>query len=1147
MTTGTTSRFAKPFFLSDVSPCDTLYVRKTDFSLIASRHAEAYELWQWSEKRHSGKTTDRLITETSFFEKLRKSGNDARPRFTNAERVGSSSERMFFADDENCHRKVAVRFLGAESSSGSVSRFFREAEILSQLEHPGIVPIYDFDADSDGHVYMCLRRVSGFTLRDYIDGKDVRDLGDPIESTNDLVSVLIRAAETLVYAHENGIIHQTMKPENILIDRFGQVFVLDWSGPACDEDELALAPCYMSPQQIQPATPMVTDDVFALGAILFHCLTKRVPTQYDCVENLMRRRQNGEIDAPTVDEMRESPVPLLAIAQKAMARKRQNRYHTMAELLEDLRKYQAGEPLAAYRESLLGVSRRWVMGHRYLALAGVIICMLLFGTGWYLYESHLHRMAYWGMPVFTENFERDSWREEWLPSNQSFRTDDGYLETTGENLFLLYRRRLYGSTAFEFTGTAPENGKTGDLSVVWAQEPELNGRSVEKPGEQLLFQTGGFNNSFSGIVYRKEGWSQLDYSGFRHEPGESYTIRAEVDGEELRLYVNGEKHCHTKVNVPLTSGYIGFYLFGEGRRVDDVRIYSKGLRSTARATDLGDAFFRKGLWRDAAEEYAIVADSYGEERLGLEASLKEGLCYDKLQEHEKATECFRRLVGTELEHRTHGYFLMRLFESGDQARMLYEFERLWQEGDAAGRKQLVVQWALMVGKIIMEKSEKERVRTLVEVKERYFPEERSQNFLYGYALNRIGRYEDVLEKCPKQDAVCASALTSLGRYEDVVQRYPHIHWIATNALVNLGDYERLKRMYPKRKYSQLQALEVTHQYNRMLLDFADNKKACAIALLALGRAEEMLDKSPESHGYAKALIAAGRGQDVLGDNRYKEKWLSALLHLGRYEEILERFPDSSTAHTALVRMGRAEEALERSTIVFDRADALAALGKVDEALALLQTPCYLRNRLLILAGRQDEVTFVPAKSASDTTAIILAQKGEFDELDKRFGDLLWVRAHQVLRSMEKDQLNFELFEQVLWATMSSASNDYLHHVIIPFLYVNQDKNDRFETHIRTRSRFLQNTLGGRLYSVAAYILGELDDKQFQERTNKRFLEGDLALAKAMRAEYRGDADAFDLYMRYRKLPAHKRELNPVVDYFVEWRCHQAKGGKREQQ
>lgn len=232
--------------------------------------------------------------------------------------------------------RVRDRLLDREVALKVIDEGYEEARTLAKLEHPGIVPIYDAGTLADGRGYCVMRLVDGRPLERF-------------EGLAECLSVAGKICEAVGFAHSQGVIHRDLKPENILIGKFGQVMVLDWGIALWAGEPGARAGTrrYMAPEQ----TVDVRTDIFALGVLLEEILPAG------------------------------SPRPLLAIAAKAHATEPEARYQEVAELAEDLRRFQDQLAVSAYEESLWERGLRFVSRNRVLLLllaSYVLVRILLF-------------------------------------------------------------------------------------------------------------------------------------------------------------------------------------------------------------------------------------------------------------------------------------------------------------------------------------------------------------------------------------------------------------------------------------------------------------------------------------------------------------------------------------------------------------------------------------------------------------------------------------------------------------------------------------------------------------------------------------------------------------------------------------------------
>jgi serine/threonine-protein kinase len=211
------------------------------------------------------------------------------------------------ARDHGLGRPMAIKVL-LESHRGNpalVRRFVEEAQIGGQLQHPGIVPIYDIGAFPDRRPFFAMKLVRGCTLAELIDKR-----ADPSADLPRFLGIFEQVCQTMAYAHSRGVIHRDLKPSNVMVGRFGEVQVMDWGlakvlgrgggpqtgdpwPPTPHEEVVATSrepgsdlsrpgsvmgtPAYMSPEQARGETAALDErgDVFALGSMLCQVLTGR--------------------------------------------------------------------------------------------------------------------------------------------------------------------------------------------------------------------------------------------------------------------------------------------------------------------------------------------------------------------------------------------------------------------------------------------------------------------------------------------------------------------------------------------------------------------------------------------------------------------------------------------------------------------------------------------------------------------------------------------------------------------------------------------------------------------------------------------------------------------------------------------------------
>ncbi len=327
---------------------------------------------------------------------------------------------VFLAWDQKLRRKVALKCARApdqvrRSSATQLerrrARLGNEAQVLAQLDHPGVVPVYDVVRDEAGEVYVAMLRVRGVDLRE-VYRRCWR--GEREWSLARVVGVLQRVCEAIAFAHERGVLHRDLKPANVMVGSFGEAYVMDWglartgelaggtratearragdessqsvvvtdrdaadsgSSPLfTQEGDIVGTPSYMPPEQTGESLALDgRADVYAIGAMLYELLAHVPPyqsrTESSTPARLIEALRQGP-PQPLAQQVPQAPVELIAIVERAMAREREHRYASVRELGEELRAFLEGRVVRAHRTGAWAELRKWVSRNR-LAAAGV--------------------------------------------------------------------------------------------------------------------------------------------------------------------------------------------------------------------------------------------------------------------------------------------------------------------------------------------------------------------------------------------------------------------------------------------------------------------------------------------------------------------------------------------------------------------------------------------------------------------------------------------------------------------------------------------------------------------------------------------------------------------------------------------------------
>lgn len=256
-------------------------------------------------------------------------------RYCDLERIGQGNNGVVFrAHDQILHRPVVIKFMlqGAMASDTARKYFLREANLAAGLNHPNIVHIYDMD-DSAEVLWYAMEYVDGLPLTSYMDN------GQPVGTNCFLMSVLEQLCGALDYAHENGLVHRDLKPDNVLMAADGTLKLLDFGlarAVNAGFGELSVltgTPNYMAPEQLDGSEVDHRADIYSLGVVLYRMFTGVLPFTEG---NIFVAHATEPVPDPRIHNPGLT-AGIVAVIERCLAKQPSDRYDNCWQVARDIR------------------------------------------------------------------------------------------------------------------------------------------------------------------------------------------------------------------------------------------------------------------------------------------------------------------------------------------------------------------------------------------------------------------------------------------------------------------------------------------------------------------------------------------------------------------------------------------------------------------------------------------------------------------------------------------------------------------------------------------------------------------------------------------------------------------------------------------
>ncbi|MEK7485280.1 MAG: protein kinase, partial [Planctomycetota bacterium] len=302
----------------------------------------------------------------------------------------------------------------SDTKQAMLWRLMNEATITAKLQHPNIIPLYDMNQEVDGTLYFTMQRVHGETLSSYLKKIRKKEIGFHREK---LLSIFLKICEAISYAHSEQVIHRDLKPDNIMVGQFGEVYVMDWGiakvlkkgtkgstdhpiqeevpeeTPASPYETIGGigTPGYMAPEQAENAALVKPQaDIYSLGKILREC-----STLFSALEELSLYMEAEKLFASVFRRKKKAldyfndkiPQDIQAIIDKATHENWYKRYRSVQNLMDDIERYQNHLRISTRKYNLLELIWKWSKRNTRLLTIGTIfflasVSIIIYKTGW---------------------------------------------------------------------------------------------------------------------------------------------------------------------------------------------------------------------------------------------------------------------------------------------------------------------------------------------------------------------------------------------------------------------------------------------------------------------------------------------------------------------------------------------------------------------------------------------------------------------------------------------------------------------------------------------------------------------------------------------------------------------------------------------
>ncbi len=517
---------------------------------------------------------------------------------------------VYKACQTDLDRIVALKVLPANVTINRnfVERFLAEAHSVAKLHHPNIVNIYEVSVEEN--IY--------FLAMDYIPGKNLfYFLNQEKPKLVKVLEIVSQLSDALDYAHEQKILHRDLKLNNVIMKDDKTPVLIDFGlakvigGEDTDltkTGEIIGSPAYMAPERIFGSGLDARSDICSLGIMFYEMLTFKNP--YLDPRSMIQTTKNV-VEAnpvPPRNLIPWLPIEIESITLKAIAREPEDRYQTMHEFADDIKRYQRGDPVLASPPSLISKIRRFTRKHwASLVISSISLLFTLLILIIIAIQSGKERTR-WQL-AFDDRFTTEESLKNWSThidnkgsrNNQALWnvTDSSLWVSPGGETFLRLERLFTRDIKVEFDMQITETDAFNTGFFICGDTPDSG----------FCFWIHKDGTPYCGITYPGANFLFYDYSPLDFPPTSHYHVVIEKKDNIISFWLNDVFIAKINDFYPLLGKErqkIGFFSNGSSVSFDNLRVFRRALPRLARPTIIADRFWNQGDFETALAEYKEV-------------------------------------------------------------------------------------------------------------------------------------------------------------------------------------------------------------------------------------------------------------------------------------------------------------------------------------------------------------------------------------------------------------------------------------------------------------------------------------------------------------------------------------------------------------